>query len=120
MDSDIIKSVSFKDSKLPHPTTSMEVEESSQNEETKKYEEQNLTTTTVQPPSSFHDGNNNHEENNENEDNPPTKKMRKEKSSKGKIFLSADLYRSITSHIGLILKSKVIYYIFYLILIIIS
>jgi hypothetical protein len=37
---------------------------------------------------------------------PPLKKARKEKKVKGKTLLSAELYRSMTSMLGLLLKAK--------------
>lgn len=42
----------------------------------------------------------------EDDEEPPLKKVRKEKKSKGKTLLSAELYRSMTAMIGLILKTK--------------
>ena len=42
----------------------------------------------------------------ERDEQPPLKKVRKEKKSKGKTLLSAELYRSMTSMLGLILKGK--------------
>lgn len=42
----------------------------------------------------------------ENDEEPPLKKVRKEKKPKGKTLLSAELYRSMTAMIGLILKAK--------------
>jgi hypothetical protein len=40
------------------------------------------------------------------EEQPPAKRARREKKSKGKTLLSAELYRSMTAMLGLILKSK--------------